>query len=129
VQRGLPIQLLLKYFKQSGDSWQIAPDIRAMVQLRTLNLLNDFSPLGAFDVVFCRNVLIYFDQPAKIGVFDRIARQIADEGFLVLGAAETVVGLTDAFKPVLERRGLYAPNPAARKALKGAVLKMAAAKG
>ena len=63
-----------------------------------------------FDVVFCRNVLIYFDQATKIGVLDRIARQLEPDGYLVLGAAETVVGLTDAFKPVPEKRGLYAPN-------------------
>ena len=115
VQRGLPIQLLLKYFTQVGDSWQIAPELRAMVQFRTLNLLNDFSPLGTFDVVFCRNVLIYFDQDTKIGVFNRIARQVPDDGYLVLGAAETVVGLTDAFKPVPGLRGLYAPNVALRR--------------
>ena len=81
-----------------------------MVQFRTLNLLNDFSPLGTFDIVFCRNVLIYFDQDTKIGVFNRVARQLPDDGYLVLGAAETTVGLTDAFKPVPDRRGLYAPN-------------------
>ncbi len=117
VQRGLPIQLLVKYFTQIGDGWQIAPELRAMVQFRTLNLLNDFSPLGTFDVVFCRNVLIYFDQETKTGVFNRIAKQVADEGYLVLGAAETVVGLTEAFKPVPERRGLYAPNLPLRRAL------------
>lgn len=116
VQRGLPIQQLLKYFTQEGDSWRLTPELRAMVQFRTLNLLNDFSPLGTFDVVFCRNVLIYFDQETKIGVFNRMARQIPDDGYLVLGAAETVVGLTDAFKPVPERRGLYAPNLAQRRA-------------
>ncbi|MDP2298505.1 MAG: protein-glutamate O-methyltransferase CheR [Pseudolabrys sp.] len=126
VQRGLPIQLLLKYFTQVRDSWQIAPEIRAMVQFRTLNLLNDFSPLGTFDVVFCRNVLIYFDQETKIGVFNRMAGQVANDGYLVLGAAETVVGLTDTFKPVPERRGLYMPNPAARRA--GSPTKFAAAR-
>ena len=76
VQRGLPIQLLVKYFTQVGETWQIAPEIRAMVQFRPLNLLNDFAPLGTFDLVFCRNVLIYFDQPTKIGVLDRLARVI-----------------------------------------------------
>lgn len=110
VQRGLPIQLLLKYFKQIGDNWQIAPDIRAMVQYRPLNLLNDFKPLGTFDVVFCRNVLIYFDQPTKVDVLNRLARQMPGDGFLVLGAAETVVGLTGAFKPMPEKRGLYLRN-------------------
>jgi chemotaxis protein methyltransferase CheR len=110
VQRGLPIQLLVKYFSQVGDTWQIAPDIRAMVHYRPLNLLTDFSNLGRFDVVFCRNVLIYFDQETKIGVLNRVGKMLEGDGFLVLGAAETVVGLTDAFKPVPDKRGLYAPN-------------------
>jgi len=114
VQRGLPIQLLVKYFTQTGGMWQIAPEIRAMVQFRPLNLLNDFKPLGTFDLVFCRNVLIYFDQETKTRVLERIARQMAEDGKLVLGAAETVVGLTDALKPVPERRGLYGPNAARR---------------
>ena len=110
VQRGLPIQLLVKYFAQIGETWQIAPEIRAMVQYRPFNLLNDFAGLGMFDVVFCRNVLIYFDQPTKVGVLNRIARMLEPDGFLVLGAAETVVGLTEAFKPMNDKRGLYAPN-------------------
>jgi len=110
VQRGLPIQLLVKYFKQIGEVWQINADIRAMVQHRQLNLLHDFSQLGAFDVIFCRNVLIYFDQDTKTNIFGRLARMIEPDGFLVLGAAETVVGLTEAFKPVSDRRGLYRPG-------------------
>jgi len=117
VQRGLPIQLLLKYFRQVGEAWQIAPELRSMVQFRTLNLLNDFSPLGKFDIVFCRNVLIYFDQPTKTAVLNRMAHQIAEDGYLVLGAAETVVGLTDAFKPVADKRGFYAPKVPARDAV------------
>ncbi len=110
VQRGLPIQLLVKYFKQVGELWQINPDIRAMVQHRQLNLLHDFSQLGAFDLIFCRNVLIYFDQETKTNVFNRLAKVLEPDGFLVLGAAETVVGLTTAFKPLIERRGVYQPN-------------------
>jgi chemotaxis protein methyltransferase CheR len=110
VQRGLPIQMMVKYFKQAGEFWQINADIRAMVQHRKLNLLHDFSQLGVFDVIFCRNVLIYFDQDTKIDIFNRLARKTAPDGFLVLGAAETVVGLTDVFKPYPERRGLYRPN-------------------
>jgi len=116
VQRGLPIQLLVRYFTQIGETWQIAPDIRAMVQYRPLNLLHDFSQIGTFDLVFCRNVLIYFDQETKIGVFDRLARVVERDGYLVLGAAETVVGLTDSFKPSPERRGLYVPNGSVRPA-------------
>ena len=65
--------------------------------------------------MFCRNVLIYFDQETKIGVLNRLARQMPSDGFLVLGAAETVVGLTDAFKPMADKRGLYVPNTAAAK--------------
>jgi chemotaxis protein methyltransferase CheR len=114
VQRGLPIQLLIKYFTQVGETWQIAPEIRAMVQFRPLNLLGDFTALGMFDVVFCRNVLIYFDQETKVYVIDRLALTVERDGYLVLGAAETVVGLTDSFKPVLDRRGLYSPNPGAK---------------
>ena len=110
VQRGLPIQLLVKYFEQKGDTWQIVPAIRAMVDFRSANLLQNLTHLGTFDVVFCRNVLIYFDQPTKIDVFERIARIMAPDGFLSLGAAETVVGLTDTFKPVADKRGLYAPT-------------------
>ena len=110
VQRGLPIQLLVKYFKQNGELWQISPDIRAMVQHRQLNLLHDFSQLGAFDVIFCRNVLIYFDQETKISIFGRLAKAMEPDGFLVLGAAETVVGLTDVFKPFPDKRGLYRPS-------------------
>jgi len=111
VQRGLPIQLLIKHFAQVGELWQIAPELRAMVQCRPLNLLNDFSPLGMFDLIFCRNVLIYFDQDTKIDVLNRLARMTANDGYLILGAAETVVGLTERFKMVPDKRGLYAPNP------------------
>ena len=126
VQRGLPIQSLVKFFGQVGEAWQIAPEIRGMVQFRPLNLLNDFSSLGPFDLVFCRNVLIYFDQETKIGVLNRIARQMSPDGYLVLGAAETVVGLTTAFKPMPDRRGLYVPNiPAAKPAPASNVLRFA----
>jgi chemotaxis protein methyltransferase CheR len=112
VQRGLPIQLLVKHFKQNGEFWQISPEIRAMVQHRQLNLLHDFFALGVFDVVFCRNVLIYFDQETKINIFGRLAKAMEADGILVLGAAETVVGLTDAFKPFPDKRGLYRPSGA-----------------
>jgi chemotaxis protein methyltransferase CheR len=110
VQRGLPIQMLVKHFTQTGELWQLKPDIRAMVQHRQLNLLQDFSHLGTFDVIFCRNVLIYFDQDTKVAIFDRLARMLEADGVLLLGAAESVVGISDAFKPYPERRGLYRVN-------------------
>ena len=112
VQRGLPIQMLMKYFTQNGELWQLNADIRSMVQFRPLNLLQDFSHLGTFDIVFCRNVLIYFDQATKVGIFDRLSRMLEPDGVLALGAAESVVGITNAFKPYPDRRGLYCPNAA-----------------
>jgi len=122
VQRGLPVQLLVKYFTQIGELWQIAADIRSMVQYRQLNLLQDFSHLGKFDVIFCRNVLIYFDQETKTGIFERIAKSLEPDGMLVLGAAETVVGISDAFRPYPDRRGLYQPNPDRAAQVRGAAM-------
>ena len=112
VQRGLPIQMLVRHFTQVGELWQLNADIRAMVQHRQLNLLQDFSHLGTFDVIFCRNVLVYFDPDTKAGIFDRLAKSLDADGMLVLGAAESVVGISDAFKPYPEKRGLYRPNAA-----------------
>jgi chemotaxis protein methyltransferase CheR len=109
VQRGLSIQLLMKYFRQIDDRWQIDDAIRAMVQYRVFNLLDDPRALGAFDVVFCRNVLIYFDQPTKARVLERIARLLPRDGVLYLGGAETVLGITDRFEPLPNERGIYRP--------------------
>jgi chemotaxis protein methyltransferase CheR len=107
VQRGLSVMMLIKYFSQVGEAWQIAPEIRGMVKFAPLNLLNDFSHLGKFDLVFCRNVLIYFDQATKIDVLERIAGVTERDGYLVLGGAEIVMGLTKRFRPVADKRGLY----------------------
>jgi chemotaxis protein methyltransferase CheR len=107
VQRGLSVMMLIKYFSQVGEAWQIAPEIRGMVKFAPLNLLNDFSHLGKFDLVFCRNVLIYFDQATKIDVLERIADVTERDGYLVLGGAEAVMGLTKRFRPVADKRGLY----------------------
>jgi chemotaxis protein methyltransferase CheR len=121
VQRGLPIQMLVKYFTQTGELWQLNADVRAMVQHRQLNLLQDFSHLGTFDLIFCRNVLIYFDQDTKADIFARLAKVLEADGALALGAAESVVGISDAFKPYPERRGLYRPNAARTAPVAGAM--------
>jgi len=128
VQRGLPIQLLVKYFTQQGELWQLNADIRGMVQHRQLNLLHDLSHLGSFDVIFCRNVLIYFDQQTKAGIFAKLARMLEPDGVLALGAAESVVGITNVFRPYPERRGLYQPSsvPVARAGASLHVLKAVA---
>ncbi len=117
VQRGLPIQLLVKYFKQQGDKWQIAPEIRSAVQYRSFNLLTEFASLGSFDVIFCRNVLIYFDQKTKGAILDRMAKLLPADGLLYLGGAETVLGVTERFQPMPGQRGIYqvvAPGGAAK---------------
>jgi chemotaxis protein methyltransferase CheR len=125
VQRGLPIKLLIKYFAQVGEVWEIAPEIRAMVRFQKLNLLSDFTRLGVFDVIFCRNVLIYFDQETKTDILNRLNGVIAADGYLTLGAAETVIGLTGSFRPVPEWRGLYAPSRPPRRDSLGANAKPA----
>lgn len=113
VQRGLPIQMLVKYFKKDGEQWRVNDDIRGMVQYKTNNLLEPFAGMGPFDIVFCRNVLIYFDTPTKANVLERTANILAPDGFLVLGAAETVLGITNVYTPVEGARGVYGRSAAA----------------
>ncbi len=110
VQRGLPITHLMKYFKQDGDRWSINQDVKSMIQYKYFNLLDGMQSLGKFDVIFCRNVLIYFDAPTKKDVMERASAQMADDGFFFLGGAETVLGVTDAYKAVPNCRGLYAKS-------------------
>ena len=74
VQRGLPVSLLVKYFNKVGNAWEISPDIRGKVEFRTHNLLDDCEALGTFDVIFCRNVLIYFDEATKRAVLAALPR-------------------------------------------------------
>ncbi len=121
VQRGLPIQLLMKYFKQMDDRWQLSDEIRNMVQYRQFNLLEDPRTLGTFDIVFCRNVLIYFDQTTKGQVLDRISRLLPADGVLYLGGAETVLGITDRFEPLPSERGIYRPVQRANTAVSAAL--------
>lgn len=107
VQRGLPIQMLVKHFTQVGDKWQISKAMQSKIKYQPFNLLESMAPLGQFDIVFCRNVLIYFDQPTKTRVLENISRQMPDDGVLYLGGAETVLGITQAFKLMEGQRGLY----------------------
>ncbi len=113
VQRGLPVQLLMKYFKKEDTGWRITQNLRDAVQFREYNLLADLRGLGRFDIVFCRNVLIYFDQPTKTRVLEAAANQLAQDGYLYLGGAETVMGITQRFAPLPQERGVYALTSAA----------------
>ena len=110
VQRGLPIQMLMKYFTKEGESWRIKDEIRSIVEYRTANLLDAFTGMGSFDVVYCRNVLIYFDEATKKNILMRTAQLMPADGYLLLGAAETVVGLSTSFAPMDGARGLYVKN-------------------
>ena len=107
VQRGLPAQMLVKNFEKVDGAWRIAAPLRAMVQFRHFNLLDNLSSLGIFDVVFCRNVLIYFDVATKAQVLEGITKRMAGHGVLLLGGAETVLGISNALEPVPGSRGLY----------------------
>ena len=108
VQRGLPIQLLMKYFTQGQENtWTLNDEVKKLVEFKYFNLLEGFSALGNFDVIFCRNVLIYFDEPTKRDVLERMSALMPSDGFLFLGGAETVLGITDRFKPKPDSRGLY----------------------
>ncbi|GHU01725.1 chemotaxis protein CheR [Alphaproteobacteria bacterium] len=118
VQRGLPVAMLVKYFTKDGELWHIKDEIKSMVDFREWNLLDSFSALGMFDVVFCRNVLIYFDQATKKSILDRMSGQIAADGFLCLGGAETVLGVSEKFKPITGYRGMYSQTVAGNVAAK-----------
>ncbi len=122
VQRGLPVQMLVKHFRKEENGWRICQALRDCVQFREWNLLSDLRPLGVFDVVFCRNVLIYFDQPTKTRALEAIAAQMAPDGVLFLGGAETVLGITDRFAPLAELQGAYHPVPRARQVSEETVL-------
>ncbi len=108
VQRGLPIQYLMKYFSQIGPMWRIDPGFRTLITFRHHNLLERADSFGRFDLVLCRNVLIYFDDETKRQVLDNLANQLLPNGVLYLGSYETIVGVTSRFKPIPGKFGAYA---------------------
>ena len=108
VNRGLPAPFLVKYFERDGTGYQLKEGIRRMVQYRLLNLAEPWPALGTFDIVFMRNVLIYFDVETKREIFGRIRRVLAPDGYLFLGAAETTVNIDAGFERLpRERAGCY----------------------
>lgn len=109
VQRGLPITMMMKYFQQQGERWVINQKIRDMVQFRTMNLLADWGAIGTFDIVFIRNVLIYFDAPTKTKILERVSSLMPPDGVLFMGGAETVMGVSDRFRGMDDQRGIYVP--------------------
>jgi chemotaxis protein methyltransferase CheR len=109
VQRGLPIRTLMKRFTQEEGRWRVKPEIAAPCRFQSFNLMGEPRILGRFDVIFCRNVLIYFDVPTKARVLGGIAQQLAPDGALYLGAAETAIGVTRALAPLPGERSVYGP--------------------
>jgi chemotaxis protein methyltransferase CheR len=107
VNRGLPVQRLVRHFTRSGTEWEIAEELRRMVDFRQLNLATAWpSSVGSYDVVFCRNVLIYFDLPTKRAILERIKRVLRPGGFLILGGAETTLNIDDDFERVQVERAI-----------------------
>lgn len=108
AQRGLPIQLLVKYFTSLPDtSWQLKDTVRSMVQFKLQNLLEEYAALGKFDIIFCRNVLIYFDDAMRAQVTAKMARSLQPHGTLILGGTESLVDPQKQFMPVESFRGAY----------------------
>ena len=103
----MPIRLLAKYFRQQGTRWRISDAVKRHVRFFVFNLLDSFEALGQFDIVFCRNVVFYFDQKTKQDVLRRFGSVLAGDGCLVLGAAETVLGLGKRFAYATGANGIY----------------------
>lgn len=109
IQRGLPVMLMLKHFEQKGEDWVAGEHLRRMVTFAEHNMLNPARHFGAFDVILCRNMLMYLCDDRRSQVLDSISPMIAEDGVLMLGAAETVIGQTQKFRSSQEFRGFYEP--------------------
>ncbi|WP_373488886.1 protein-glutamate O-methyltransferase CheR [Blastomonas sp.] len=107
IQRGLSVDHMLRYFRQDGEDWVIDPRLQKMVQFREDNLLKPRGDLGRFDLILCRNVLMYFGPETRHIAYSKLVKALEDDGLLMLGAAETVLGHTDLFCPTREMRGVY----------------------
>ncbi|HCF05103.1 MAG TPA: hypothetical protein DEU72_02505 [Desulfomicrobiaceae bacterium] len=118
IERGLPMNVLHRYFTSTGDGWRIKDEIRAMAVFKKFNLMKPFTGLGRFDVVFCRNVAIYFTPQDKRAVFEKIAGVLEPDGALIIGSTESLSGVTTMFEPRRYMRAVFyqlagTPRPAA----------------
>lgn len=107
VNRGLPAPLLMKYFHQQGNTWTIHEDIRSLLQCRQMNLISPWPDLPLFDLIFLRNVMIYFEVETKRVILQRMQRILKPDGYLILGGAETTLNLCDGFSRVEEWKSGY----------------------
>jgi len=113
IQRGLPIRRMMQWFDPVGGDWVAKPELVRQISFRKINLVADPLPIGRFDIILCRNVLLYLSPSLRTRVFDRLAEVARPGALLVLGAGETVIGQTEAFRPSPRYRGLYEPTGAA----------------
>lgn len=109
IQRGLPITMMMRWFDQEGENWYARSDLKRRVQFRRHNVLEQPPMPGRFDLILCRNVLLYFPPAVRTAAFERLASAIEPDGVLMLGAGETVLGQTAKFVSERELRGLYRP--------------------
>ena len=107
IERGLPQKQLQRYFTLFGDSWKIKDEIRAMVNFKKLNLMLPFSALGKFDIIFCRNVAIYFTLPDRKNLFNRITDSLTDDGFLIIGSTESLTGVCPRLIPKKHLKSIF----------------------
>jgi chemotaxis protein methyltransferase CheR len=107
IERGLDKKLLQKYFTLFGDSWKIKDEIRAMANFRKLNLMQPFTSLGKFDIIFCRNVAIYFTLEDRKRLFNKLAESLADDGYLIIGSTESLTGICPQFVPKRHLRSIF----------------------
>jgi chemotaxis protein methyltransferase CheR len=112
IQRGLPVSSMLKWFDQVGEEWRVKRDLARYLRFRRHNVL--MAQTGSFDLILCRNVLLYFSPERRREAFGRLSASLAPDGYLMLGAGETVIGQTDAFASSPELRGLYRKSAAVR---------------
>ncbi len=107
IERGLDKKFLQKYFNLFGDSWKIKDEIRAMVNFRKLNLMQPLSALGKFDIIFCRNVAIYFTLEDRKKLFNKLADCLTDDGYLIIGSTESLTGVCPRFIPKRHLRTIF----------------------
>jgi len=100
LSRGMSQDMRKRYFRQEGNQWRVSDDVKKRVNFQELNLKSGFASLGKFDVIFCRNVLIYFAPNLKSEIMSRMAQNLKPNGYLILGGSETISGYSDEFEMV-----------------------------
>jgi chemotaxis protein methyltransferase CheR len=107
LERGMPQEMLTRHFTASGDKWKVRDEIRALASFRTMNLLEPFSFPAPFDIIFCRNVAIYFTESDKIRLFRSLAKCMARDGCLIIGSTESISGLCPELEPKRYLRAVF----------------------